>query len=298
VSSEQLKHIHYFTTHYSLQMPDLAVIMSIYHNDRLAFLKESVQSILDQTYSNFHYFLVFDGPVSQDIDEYVTSLPDERIRLSRLEKNGGLASALNYLLELLLKNPEYKFIARMDADDISMPIRFEKQRNFLLSHSEVSVVGCMYEEIDTNGGHLSYKRLPVEHEDLRKRYFIRTPFAHPSVIYKRELIEKAGFYPTNTVLMEDNVLWGKALKSGLRFANIPEYMLKFRIDKNYFKRRSGIRYGWNFINKRIEICKSLNSPLFFYIVAILIGIFKMSPSLTLKYIYVIANKISFTYVSL
>jgi glycosyltransferase involved in cell wall biosynthesis len=205
-------------------MTDLAVIMAVYRNDKLKFLKESVQSILDQTFADFHYYIMFDGPVSPDIDCYINSLEDNRIRLFRSKENKGLAASLNYLLEILLSNKEYKLIARMDADDISLPLRFEKQRNFMLDSPDVSCVGCWYEEIDENGKHLGNRKLPVSHEDLKKRYYTRAPFAHPSVMYRRQLIETAGFYPTDTILMEDNVLWGRALKEGLRFANIPEYL--------------------------------------------------------------------------
>ncbi len=197
-------------------MIDLAVIMSVYQNDKLKFLTESVQSILSQTFTQFDYFIVFDGPVALDIDNYLTSIGDSRIKLLRLEKNGGLARALNFLLEIVLKNPEYKLIARMDADDISMPARFEKQRDFLISNPDISCVGCWYEEIDEEGKNHSFRRLPVEHEALRRLYFTRTPFAHPSVMYRRQLIEKSGFYPTDTVLMEDNVLWGKALNARIK----------------------------------------------------------------------------------
>jgi glycosyltransferase involved in cell wall biosynthesis len=271
-------------------MTDLTVIMSVYKNDKLKFLKESVQSILDQTFTQFHFYIVFDGPVSPDIDTYISSLKDSRIKLFRLEKNGGLASALNYLLEIVLKNPENKLIARMDADDISLPARFERQHDYLFSNPDISCVGCWYHEIDELGRHLSDRKLPVEHEALKKLYYIRTPFAHPSVMYRRNLIETAGFYPTNTVLMEDNVLWGKALKAGLLFANIPEYLLKFRKDENFYKRRSGIRYGWNFIITRFKINKSLNFPVYSYMFSFLIGLFKMMPLFILRNIINVATR--------
>jgi glycosyltransferase involved in cell wall biosynthesis len=76
-------------------MTDLAVIMSVYQNDKVSFLKESVQSIIDQTFSQFHYYIIFDGPVASEIESYITTLSDCRIKLFRLEKNGGLARALN-----------------------------------------------------------------------------------------------------------------------------------------------------------------------------------------------------------
>jgi glycosyltransferase involved in cell wall biosynthesis len=266
-------------------MVDLAVIMSIYRNDRLEFVRESVQSILDQTFSQFYYYLIFDGPVQPDVETYITSLTDNRIKHFRLDKNSGLATALNYLLEKVMNDPEYKFIARMDADDISLPERFEKQRTYLIEYPEISVLGCWYEEIDEDGKHLAYRKLPVDHESLRKRFFTRTPFAHPSVMYRRELIEKAGYYPTDTVLMEDNVLWGRALKSGLIFRNLSLYLIKFRMDKDFSKRRSGIKYGWNYFLTRSKIIRSLNLPAYTYFISFCTGILKMLPSCLIKAVY-------------
>jgi len=266
-------------------MPDLVVIMSVYQNDKFKFIKESVQSILNQTFTQFHYYIIFDGPVAEDIDFYITELKDDRIKFFRLEKNGGLAAALNFLLKIVLNNPEYKMIARMDADDISLPVRFEKQYTFLTQNPKIACVGCWYEEIDESGKHLSYIKLPEDHEALRKRYYTRTPFAHPSVMYTRQLIEKAGFYPTDTILMEDNVLWGKALKAGLKFANIPEYLLKFRIDKGFYKRRSGFKYGLNYISTRFKVNKELMTPLYINLFSFGIGILKMLHGSIVKYFY-------------
>jgi glycosyltransferase involved in cell wall biosynthesis len=271
-------------------MTDLAVIMSVYKNDRIKFVIESVQSILNQTFNQFDYFIVFDGPVSLDIDRYISSISDSRISLFRLEQNGGLARALNHLLEKVMKNPDYKLIARMDADDISLPERFEKQYRFLCENEEVACVGSWYEEIDELGKHLADIRLPLKHEDLKKRYYTRTPFAHPSVMFRRQLIETAGFYPTDTMFMEDNVLWGRALIAGLQLANIPEYLIKFRIDKDFYKRRSGFKYGWNNIKTRFEINRSLKFPLKAYLLVSFIGIAKMIPALFLRLIYRAARK--------
>lgn len=271
-------------------MPDLAVIMSVYKNDKLNFLKESVQSILNQTFSQFHYYIIFDGTVSTEIETYVTSLTDNRIKLFRLEKNGGLAAALNYLLEIVIKNLEFKLIARMDADDVSMPERFEKQRDFLLENSEISCVGSWYREIDEDGNHLSERILPIENEDLRKYYLKRAPFAHPSVMYRRELIEKAGFYPEDTFLLEDNVLWGNALKHGLKFANLPEFLLNFRIDRNFFSRRSGLRFGFNYIINRFKINKTLKAPLHIYFYSLCVGMIRMMPAILIRYIYLAARR--------
>jgi glycosyltransferase involved in cell wall biosynthesis len=251
--------------------------MSVYINDRLEFVRESVNSILAQSFPAFHFYIIFDGPVKEDVDDFISSLTDGRIKISRLEKNIGLAGALNHLLENILLEQDYKLIARMDADDISMPERFEKQYRFMKDNPEIGCVGSWYEEIDGNDSHLNYRKLPVNHEELMKRYFTRTPFAHPTVMYRKSLIEKAGLYPSDTILMEDNVLWGRALKAGFRFSNIPEYLFKFRIDEDFFRRRSGVKYGWNYIKTRVEILKSLKSPAVYFLFPVLIGTIKMMP---------------------
>jgi glycosyltransferase involved in cell wall biosynthesis len=273
-------------------MPDLAVIMSVYKNDKLKYVIESVQSILNQTFSQFEYFIAFDGPVSPDIDRYISSIGDSRIKLFRLEQNGGLANALNYLLKEVMLNPEYKLIARMDADDISLLSRFEKQRAFLLDNKDISIVGSWYEEIDEAGKHLAYLKLQTDHDSLRKRYLTRTPFAHPSVIYRRELIEKAGLYPADTILMEDNVLWGRALIEGLKFANIPEFLFKCRIDDNFYKRRSGFVYGYNYILTRFKTIRAADLCFYSYLLTIIIGLIKMTPWKIYKWID-FARKIQF-----
>lgn len=258
-------------------MPDLAVIMSVYINDRLEFVRESVNSVLGQSYSDFHFYLVFDGPVKAEVDDFISSQTDERIRISRLEKNEGLARALNHLLAIVLKDQDYKLIARMDADDVSLPERFELQYSFMKDNPGIGCVGSWYEEIDGNGTCLYYRKLPVSHKELRKRYFTRTPFAHPTVMYRKSLIEIAGFYPSDTILMEDNVLWGRALKAGFTFANIPEYLFKFRIDENFYKRRSGLKYGWSYIKTRFKILGDLKSPAGPYLLSLLVGVVKMLP---------------------
>ncbi len=267
-------------------MTDLAVIMSIYKKDKLNFVKESVQSILSQTFTQFHYYLIFDGPVSADIEEYFSDIQDQRLRLFRSQANMGLATALNKLLGEVLKNPEYKFIARMDADDVSMPERLRLQRDFLIMNSDISCVGSWYWEIDEDGKQLFERKLPTGSEELRNYYFKRAPFAHPSVIYRRELIEIAGFYPVDTILLEDNVLWGNALRQGLKFANLPQFLIQFRIDKNFFRRRSGIKYGWNYIISRFKINKKLNSQPGTYLYSLFSGTIRMLPSFIFRFIYI------------
>lgn len=77
-------------------------------------------------------------------------------------------------------------------------------------------------------------------------------------MYRRHLIEKADFYPIDAILMEDKVLWGRALKHGFKFGNIQEYLFKFRIDRSFYKRRSGFHYGLKYIIVKYRICRFLD----------------------------------------
>jgi glycosyltransferase involved in cell wall biosynthesis len=266
-------------------MTDLAVIMSVYQNDRLTFLKKSVQSILDQTFTQFHYYIIFDGPVASEIDNYLSSIHDERIRLFRLDKNGGLAKALNYLLKIIIDDPQYKFIARMDADDVSMESRFEHQLLFFRSNPEVSCLGSWYKEIDGSDNVLSYQKLPLRHDEIIKFFMRRSPFAHPSVMFRRKMIEKAGFYPTDTLRLEDYVFWSNAIKAGLVFANLPEYLLHFRRDRDFYARRSGIKFGFKYIIIRFKINKVLKAPVNIYFYSVGIGMIRMLPAFIIRFIY-------------
>jgi glycosyltransferase involved in cell wall biosynthesis len=271
-------------------MTELVVIMSVYKNDKLKFLKESVQSILDQTFDQFHFFIVLDGPVAADIDNYLSSLKDIRIKLFKLEKNEGLAKALNYLLDIVLKNPDYKLIARMDADDISITSRFEVQKNFLMANPSIFCVGSWYHEIDEYENILSSQQLPVSHEDIKKFFMRRSPIAHPSVMFRREMIEIAGLYPIDTIRLEDYAYWSNAIKNGILFSNIPEYLLLFRRDKDFYKRRSGIKFGINYIHERFKINKVLKVPVYIYFYSFFIGIIRMMPSFVIYCIYKVARK--------
>lgn len=266
-------------------MVDLAVIMSVYQNDKLDYIIRSVQSILNQTYSNFDFFICFDGPVLFEIDRYISTLNDSRIKKYSIERNFGLAKALNFLLEKVLLSADYRMIARMDADDISIATRLETQRNFFLNNPTISCIGSWYQEIDESNRILSYQKLPTTHDEILKFFLKRTPFAHPSVMFRKEMIEKVGFYPTNTLRMEDQAFWHNAAKNGLLFANIPEFLLLFRRDKGFYGRRTGIRFGFNFIRTKFKIIRTLKAPKYIYIYTFFIGLIRMMPAFVLKYIY-------------
>ena len=129
-------------------MQKLVVIESVYKNDKSAYLRLSLDSIFAQSFKNFKLLLYIDGPVPEGIWRVIWSYKDERLKVIDNPVNKGLATALNNLLS---RCKDYSFIARMDADDIALPDRFEKQIAYLEAHPEVDMVGGAINEIDENG---------------------------------------------------------------------------------------------------------------------------------------------------
>lgn len=118
-----------------MQNKTIAVIMSLYKNDRLEFVKPAVESILRQTYNDFDFYVQYDGYVKDEVDVYLSGLEDVRMKMQRRAENKGLAQSLNDLLFIVM-HKGYEFIARMDADDICVADRFQRQFNFLQANSD------------------------------------------------------------------------------------------------------------------------------------------------------------------
>lgn len=148
-------------------MNKVAVIQSVYKNDKPEYLKLSIESILSQTYQNFILFLGIDGPIEKDVRKVIESVDDARLRVIENKENKGLASILNDLLAECHKGG-YEYIARMDADDISKPERLEKQIAFLQDHADIDMVGGAINEIDGDGHDRGkVTRYPCSAEDCR-----------------------------------------------------------------------------------------------------------------------------------
>ena len=96
----------------------LVVIMSLYKNDMLQYVRLAVESVLDQTYKDFEFYIQYDGSIRIEVDEYLSALTDERVKIQRRDENKGLAQSLNDLLSIVLPLG-YEYIARMDTDDIA-----------------------------------------------------------------------------------------------------------------------------------------------------------------------------------
>ncbi len=262
----------------------LAVIMSLYKSDIIGYVKLATESILNQSYSDFDFYIQYDGPVKEDVDKYLSSIEDKRIKIFKRNENKGLAFSLNELLRVVISKG-YQFIARMDADDISLPERFEKQLALMASHPEVECLGTWAIEIKSDGSEFYKKQMPETHEGCWKQFMIRDCMIHPTVMFRRSYIEKAGYYSLDTYFGEDTMMWAQGFANGCKFANIPEYLFKFRLDDNFFNRRRGWKHARGILTLRWKVNKMLHYPLKAYLYAIAYAGAKLMPTKVLNTIY-------------
>lgn len=195
------------------------MIMSVYNSS--AFLREAISSILNQSYQNFEFIIVDDGSVDESL-EIIHSFHDPRIRVVKNTQNKGLAFSLNRAIELA----RTEYIVRMDADDISLPTRLERQVRFMEENKHISISGTWIKLI---GAKSEVWKYPLSNKELSCHMIFGSPFAHPSVIIRRkDLLDKNLLYDENLRVAQDYDLWMRALRSGGLFANIPEVLLLYR----------------------------------------------------------------------
>ena len=258
--------------------------MSLYKSDVLEYVILATESILNQSYANFEFYIQYDGPIQKNVDDYLSGVKDERIHISRREENKGLAYSLNELLAVVMPMG-YEYIARMDADDISLPERLEKQVTYMDNHPECDVVGTWAIEINSNGSEFYRKQMPETHEGCRKQFMIRDCMIHPTVMFRRSYIEKTGVYSLDTYFGEDTMMWAQGFAAGCKFANVPEYLFKFRLNDDFFNRRRGWKHAKGILTLRWKVNKMLHYPLKAYLYAIAYAGAKMMPKGVLNLIY-------------
>lgn len=198
--------------------PVISVILPVYNGSR--FLKEAIDSILNQTFSNFELIIINDGS-TDETQAIISSYNDSRIR-SFDKKNSGLIDTLLFGI----KKCNADWIARMDADDICFPNRFEIQLQYI--SEEVAVIGSQALLIDENG--IEYGRTKFENNHLGIMNKIENLFSniiHPSVLINKRLLEKVGGYDPKMHVAEDFDLWLRISKIG-KLINVNETLIKLR----------------------------------------------------------------------
>jgi len=200
----------------------VSVILPVYNAD--LYLKEAIDSILNQTYQNFELIIINDK--STDNSKHIISnYTDKRINYYENLKNEGLV----YTLNRCLKIAKGIFITRMDADDISLPLRFKKQVDFLKLYQEIDLIGSNYYTIDKNGKVLNRVKYPLNYEDIKFGLLFNSVLCHPSIMFRRKLIDLNYFiYENEYFPAEDYHLWTSLIQN-IKIGNINDYLILYRI---------------------------------------------------------------------
>lgn len=241
---------------------NFSVLISVYYKEKPAFLKQSLDSLLNQTKKTNQIVLVKDGILTAELDEvinfYNNNYPD-LFEIISLPENKGLGKALS--IGILKCSNE--IIARMDSDDICTPDRFQKQFDFLKFNPEFDIVGSHMEEFNNIPGDLNrYRKMPEKGIELKKYSKFRNPLNHPTIMFRKTKVLDAGNYNGDVFFFEDYSLFIRMLKNGSKFYNIQESLLYFRIGSGIevIKRRSGwfyLKNEWQFACFSLKI-KNLN----------------------------------------
>lgn len=196
----------------------ISVIMPVYNEE--AYITTAIRSILNQSYSNFELIIFNDGSTDRSL-ELIKTFKDPRIRVFTYNNNQGYVVHLNRgILE-----SKGKYIARMDADDISVRDRFEQQVSFLETHPEISILGGWYKNF---GGSLVQK-YPLDHDSIKTTMLTSCPMVHPTIMMRKACILKHRlFYHPDYLYSEDFELWSRAVLK-VQFANLPKVLLERRI---------------------------------------------------------------------
>ncbi len=269
----------------TINQAPLSVLISVYHGSSASQLQEALASVWDhQTTKPAEIVLVEDGPVSSEVSQVIQDWANRlgnRWVSCRYAKNKGLRHALN----LGLQSCHNDLVARMDADDISTPERFELQWQFMTEHPEVGVLGGAVNEYDDSLTELKQtKQMPLDHEELIEFAKYRSPLNHPTVIYRKSLVLALGGYPD--IFPEDYPLWINLIQSRTRLANLSDVLVNMRTDSMLTDRRSGWKLfrqefalyqyfkGIGFITTA-EFCKNV----------LIRAVLRLSPNLVRQWLY-------------
>jgi glycosyltransferase involved in cell wall biosynthesis len=207
--------------------PKVSVVMPVYNGE--LYLREAIDSVLNQTFSDFELLVIDDGSTDGSV-EIVKTYTDPRIELIANPVNQGLRFIANQLNQLA----QAEYIARMDCDDISLPHRLAKQVEYLDRHPDIAVIGAQSIYIDTKGKVTATQnifRCPIEPSSMKWTASYECPFANPSVMFRKQVVcKELGGYDENATFAEDYEIWLRLLINNYKAANLPETLVKYRIN--------------------------------------------------------------------
>lgn len=218
-----------------------SVLMSVYEKESPLFLKESIESILNQTVKTNDFVIVCDGPLTKELDSVLNeySKNNEVINIIRLPENLGLGNAL----KSGITHCKNEIILRQDSDDISVPQRASMQLQLISDTNSDIVSGTITEFIGSTDNVTGLRKLPLTQEEIYKFSKKRNPFNHPAVAFRKQAVLDAGNYSEKYHFFEDYYLWMRMLDNKVNCANLEASIVFMRVDDNTYLRRGGRKYA-------------------------------------------------------
>ena len=202
----------------------VSIVMPVYNGER--YLKEAIESILNQTYRDFEFIIINDASTDKS-EEIIKSFNDPRIVYIKNDKNLGQAEALNKGI----RSVRGLYVARMDQDDVSLLERIAVQLKHMEDNKETAILGTRIQEIDKDGRVMQRPLLPDRPNVKARLFFARLAgwpsIAHPTVMIRKEIFDKIGYYDPKYRICQDYDLWLRAVRR-YRIENIPEVLLNYR----------------------------------------------------------------------
>lgn len=240
----------------------ISVVLPVYNADK--YLESAIDSVLLQTHDNFELIIINDGSSDNSLlilEEYAKK--DKRIKLINRE-NKGLVASLNEGIN----TAKGKYIARMDADDISLPNRFEKQIE-LLESKNIDICGCHYLLVDEQNNINGLNLTSLSHDMCFLSLASKVPFAHPSIMMRKEFLKENNllYGQSNYKIAEDFDLWMRMYEKGAKFGNVNDILFRYRILDNSLSKVNSIGLAKDtknmsdnfFKNNKNELIKVLKS---------------------------------------
>lgn len=229
--------------------PMASVILPVYNNDK--YLAKAIQSVLDQTFRDFELIIIDDASEDQSF-EIANSFTDERIILLRNEVNKKLPATLNRGIDIA----RGKYIIRMDADDISINIRFQHQIDFMEAHEDIGVCGLWMKIIDANDKPCDLGQCRYVDEEIKIGFlFGECSIPHPGVVIRRDILIKNNLkYNEDFFRAQDYELWSRCSQY-TKFTSVKEYLLLYRktdISVNYIKDGDSLYFSTLIVEKQLK----------------------------------------------
>jgi len=262
-----------------------SVLMCVYKNDNLEMFKMALNSVLSQTKAPSEIIIAVDGPVPADIEMFLKKTASENniIKNIFMPVNRGRGAACGEVMGKC----SFPLVASADADDINLPYRFEKLLSAFEKDDNLAVCGGQIEEVDSVSlKTVAFRTVPLKDEDIKRYLKTRSPFNNASVMMNRDKVISAGGFRA-FYLFEDYDLWVRMAAAHLKMANLPDVLVKVRVNSDMYARRGGYKYFKSNLAVQKQMLNSgiISIPVFLFNLCVRFGVQVLMPNFVRKLFY-------------